>query len=143
MNRQKVKRHFYIRLIIASAFVGGLASILALLLKTITIFCQDFLYEKALEKNFLFVIFPTIGITGIYFLRKYFFKNRKNKGITEIYKTVDQRKDHLPLFKIPSHIINWFFDCNFWWFHGCRSFCCGGECNNREQHLSIFFTKSL
>ncbi len=113
MNRQKVKRHFYIRLIIASAFVGGLASILALLLKTITIFCQDFLYEKALGKNFLFVIFPTIGITGIYFLRKYFFKNRKNKGITEIYKTVDQRKDHLPLFKIPSHFINGFLTVIF------------------------------
>jgi len=77
MDRKKVKRHFYFRLIITSAFVGGLASILAFLLKTITIFCQDFLYETALEKKFLSVIFPTIGITGIYFLRKYFFKNRK------------------------------------------------------------------
>ena len=113
MDRQKVKRHFYFRLIITSAFVGGLASILAFLLKTITIFCQDFLYETALEKKFLFVIFPTIGITGIYFLRKYFFKNRKNKGITEIYKTVDQRKDHLPLFKIPSHFINGFLTVIF------------------------------
>ncbi|SKB86990.1 chloride channel protein, CIC family [Soonwooa buanensis] len=113
MDRQKVRRHFYFRLIITSALVGGLASILALLLKTITIFCQDFLYETALEKKFLFVIFPTIGITGIYFLRKYFFKNRKNKGITEIYKTVDQRKDHLPLFKIPSHFINGFLTVIF------------------------------
>ncbi|GEM_PF-6612516 len=77
MNRQKVKRHFYIRFIITSAFVGGLASILALLLKTFTIFCQDFLYETALEKKFLVVIFLTINITGIYFLRKYFFKNSK------------------------------------------------------------------
>lgn len=41
------------------------------------------------------------------------FANRRNKGITEIYKTVDQRKEHLPFFKIPSHYINGFLTVIF------------------------------
>lgn len=63
--------------------------------------------------SLLFIVLPTIGITMIYFLRKYFFRSRKNKGITEIYKTPDQRKDHLPFFKIPSHYLNGFLTVIF------------------------------
>lgn len=61
----------------------------------------------------LFIFLPTIGITAIYFLRKIVFKGRKNKGITEIYKTLDHRKDHLPAFKVPSHLINGFLTVVF------------------------------
>ncbi len=96
-----------------SLVVGVLAASMAWLLKYITVHCQEFLYDLAYEKKVLFVIFPTIGITSIYFLRKYLFKNRKNKGISEIYKTVDHRKDHLPLFKIPSHFVNGFLTVIF------------------------------
>ncbi|WP_300672173.1 chloride channel protein [Soonwooa sp.] len=113
MDRQKVKQHFYFRLIVMSLVVGVLAASMAWLLKYITVHCQEFLYDLAYEKKVLFVIFPTIGITSIYFLRKYLFKNRKNKGISEIYKTVDHRKDHLPLFKIPSHFVNGFLTVIF------------------------------
>ncbi len=60
-----------------------------------------------------FIILPSIGITAIYFLRKHLFRNRKNKGITEIYKTIDERKEHLPLFKIPSHYLNGFLTVIF------------------------------
>jgi len=63
--------------------------------------------------KFLYILLPTVGITAIYFLRKYLFKGRKNKGITEIYKTLDHRKDHLPMFKIPSHLINGFLTVIF------------------------------
>ncbi len=113
MDRAKIKRHYYFKLLIFSVIVGVAASILAWLLKTITIYFQELLFDSAKEKSWMFIIFPTIGITAIYFLRKYLFKNRKNKGITEIYKTVDQRKDHLPSFKIPSHFINGFLTVIF------------------------------
>ncbi len=65
------------------------------------------------ENKFLYIVLPTIGITSIYFLRKYLFKGRKNKGITEIYKTLDHRKEHLPAFKIPSHLVNGFLTVIF------------------------------
>ena len=83
--------------------------ILAFSLKWLTEVVQHQLFEFAAETNWLlFLVLPTCGITVIYFLRKYLFRNRKNKGITEIYKTLDQRKDHLPLFKVPSHFLNGF-----------------------------------
>jgi len=114
MKRQRVQAHNYFKLITSSLFIAIIASFLALSLKKITEFCQEHIFELA-EKNspLLFIILPTIGITAIYFLRKYLFKNRKNKGITEIYKTVDQRKDHLPFFKIPSHYFNGFLTVIF------------------------------
>ncbi|KFC21209.1 chloride channel protein [Epilithonimonas lactis] len=114
MKRQKVQAHNYFKLITSSLFIAIIASFLALSLKKITEFCQEHLFEFAEKNNsYLFIILPTIGITAIYFLRKYLFKNRKNKGITEIYKTVDQRKDHLPFFKIPSHYFNGFLTVIF------------------------------
>jgi len=114
MKRQRVQAHNYFKLITSSLFIAIIASFLALSLKKITEFCQEHIFELAEKNNpLLFIILPTIGITAIYFLRKYIFKNRKNKGITEIYKTVDQRKDHLPFFKIPSHYFNGFLTVIF------------------------------
>ncbi len=114
MKRQKVQAHNYFKLIISSLFIGIMASVLGLTLKKITEFCQEHLFDFAEKNNaFLFIILPTFGITSIYFLRKYLFKNRKNKGITEIYKTVYHRKDHLPFFKIPSHYFNGFLTVIF------------------------------
>jgi CIC family chloride channel protein len=90
------------------------ASFLGYSLKLITEYFQKLIFHFAERENTLsFVFLPTIGITAIYFLRKYLFLNRKNKGITEIYKTIDQRKDHLPFFKIPSHYFNGFLTVIF------------------------------
>ncbi len=87
--------------------VGLASALLAFTLKHLTEFFEHYFFNFVQNKYaVLFIILPSIGITTIYFLRKYLFQNRKNKGITEIYKTLDQRKDHLPLFKIPSHFFN-------------------------------------
>ncbi len=87
--------------------------VLAFALKWSTEAAQHRLYNFAHHHLIWFIVFPTCGITAIYFLRKYLFQNRKNKGITEIYKTLDQRKDHLPFFKIPSHFLNGFLTVIF------------------------------
>ena len=94
--------------------VGLASAILAFTLKHLTEFFEHYFFNFVQNKYaVLFIILPSIGITAIYFLRKYLFQNRKNKGITEIYKTLDQRKDHLPLFKIPSHFFNGFLTVIF------------------------------
>ncbi|ODM52115.1 chloride channel protein [Elizabethkingia meningoseptica] len=114
MERKKLILHHYFRLILLSLFVGLVCALLAFSLKHITEHLEEKLFSLVKEYNpLLFIVFPTIGITAIYFLRKYFFQNRKNKGITEIYKTLDQRKDHLPFFKIPSHYLNGFLTVIF------------------------------
>lgn len=114
MQRKTVKRQHYFKLTITSAVVSVISVLLAYSLK----YSTEFLEHKILgftKNNFpyLFILLPTIGITAIYFLRKHVFFNRKNKGITEIYKTLDDRKEHLPFFKIPSHYINGFLTVIF------------------------------
>ena len=114
MERQKIVVQHYFRLIVASLFVALGSALLAFTLKHLTEYFEHLFFLKIKNYNTIFFIFlPTLGITAIFFLRKFFFQNRKNKGITEIYKTLDQRKDHLALFKIPSHFINGFLTVIF------------------------------
>ena len=114
MQRKKLQRTYYFRLIMMSLIIGMMAALLAFTLKWMTEHFQEVIFQFAEHHNhLLFILLPTVGITAIYFLRKYFFQNRRNKGITEIYKTLDQRKDHLPFFKIPSHYINGFLTVIF------------------------------
>lgn len=114
LERKKIVTQHYFRLIIASLIVGLGSALLAFSLKHLTEYFQHYLF-KSVSGSYvsLFIILPSVGITTIYFLRKHLFKNRKNKGITEIYKTLDQRKDHLPLFKVPSHFFNGFLTVIF------------------------------
>jgi len=114
MKRDSIYRKYYFRLILLSAGAALLSALLACTLKRLTEHFQHLIFSSVEHKSSLFfILLPTIGITAIYFLRKYFFRNRKNKGITEIYKTLDHRKDHLPFFKIPSHYLNGFLTVIF------------------------------
>jgi CIC family chloride channel protein len=114
MERSKIIHYHIYKLVLISLLVGILGSIMAFFLKYLTEYFQERIFKVASENNsLLFILLPTIGITSIYFLRKYLFQKRRNKGITEIYKTLDQRKDHLQFFKIPSHFLNGFLTVIF------------------------------
>lgn len=113
-ERKRVILYNDVKLVAISMLTALLCCFLAWFLKLLTEFFQHKLFGFASHNSVVwFIIFPTCGITAIYFLRKYLFQNRKNKGITEIYKTLDQRKDHLPLFKVPSHFLNGFLTVIF------------------------------
>ncbi len=115
MNRTRIYTQHYFKLTLVSLLVGLLCALLAFSLKHLTEHLEHSISATVWGKmgRFWFIFLPTIGITAIYFLRKYLFRNRKNKGITEIYKTLDQRKDHLPAFKVPSHYLNGFLTVIF------------------------------
>lgn len=109
MKRKQITNQHVFKLILASALVSICSLLLVFITQQLTEKAEHLIFETISEtQKLLFIILPTLGITAIYFLRKLVFKGRKNKGITEIYKTLDQRKDHLPAFKIPSHLINGF-----------------------------------
>jgi CIC family chloride channel protein len=111
--RKVVIRYNYFKLLLASLVVGFISTLFADSLKKITGFFQEHIFEKVSSYPYLFLILPSVGITIIYFLRKFAFKNKQNKGIKEIYKTIETRKDDLPLYKIPSHYVNGFFTVIF------------------------------
>lgn len=101
------------KLVLVSILIGFLASFLAVSLKRITEHYEDIFFLKAVELNFLYFLFPLFGLTIIYFLRKYLFKNKENKGIKEIFECTESPNKNLPVYKIPSHFINGFFTVIF------------------------------
>ncbi|TYR34126.1 chloride channel protein [Sphingobacterium phlebotomi] len=114
MDRNKIIKQHYWKLAIVSIGIALVCCLLAYTLKHATEWLEVHMFEWVFDTNtWLFLLFPSIGITAIYFLRKWLFHKRKNKGLTEIFKTLDDRKDHLPLFKIPSHYINGFLTVVF------------------------------
>ncbi|MBK0378832.1 chloride channel protein [Mucilaginibacter segetis] len=111
--RKKIILKGYFNLFIGSLIVGILSFLLAISLKTLTAYFQEGLFEKVKHMRLLFVVLPSVGITSIYFTRKYIFKGKQNKGIKEIFQTLDKRKNELPFYKIPSHYINGFLTVVF------------------------------
>lgn len=101
------------KLTLVSVLIGFLASFLAVSLKRITEHYEDIFFLKANQLNFLYFLFPLFGLTIIYFLRKYMFKNKENKGIKEIFECTESQNKSLPVYKIPSHFINGFFTVIF------------------------------
>jgi CIC family chloride channel protein len=111
--RDKIIRVNYYKLVIASCFAGLLSAILASVLKHITEYYEDHFFESIKPYSFLFIVFPLIGLVLIHVLRKYAFRKKPNKGIKEIYLTIDTRRNELPVYKIPSHFINGFLTVIF------------------------------
>lgn len=111
----KKNYHFikYQKLIIVAVLIGFLSTFLALILKRITEHYETILFEKATENWFFFIFFPLFGLSVIYILRSYLFQKKENKGIREIFETTAQRRNSLPLYKIPSHFINGFITVIF------------------------------
>ncbi|MGY5354075.1 chloride channel protein [Wenyingzhuangia sp. IMCC45467] len=111
--RKEVIRKGYFNLILNSIWVGILATLLGVSLKISTAFFEESLLENIEHFPVLYIFLPSIGITIIYFTRKYLFKGKQNKGIKEIFNTLKKRKDELPFYKIPSHYINGFLTVVF------------------------------
>ncbi|WP_461533967.1 chloride channel protein [Sinomicrobium sp.] len=107
MKKKTIRRSYY-GLITGAIIVGSLATLLGYSLKKITEFFEEHFLEQVYMWPWLSFVLPSVGITMIYFTRKYLFKGKKNKGIAEIFHTLDNRRDELPFYKVPSHYINGF-----------------------------------
>lgn len=100
------KQKEFIRFFLVTLFIGVMCALLADALKVLTEKYETHFFELASKNKVLFFVFPFAGFSLIYFLRSYFFKNRVNKGIKEIYNTLKMRQNELPVYKIPSHFVN-------------------------------------
>ena len=113
----KLKKNYpfikYQRLIVVSILIGFLSALLAIILKRMTEHYETILLIKANNHGIFFLLFPLLGLSIIYFLRRYLFQKKENKGIREIFETTSQRRNSLPIYKIPSHFINGFITVIF------------------------------
>lgn len=112
MNKKILLKAYY-SLIIGSVVVGTLSSFLGFSLKVITEYFEEHLLEIFRDFPVFYVLAPVIGISLIYIFRKYLFRGKKNKGIKEIFRTLEKRRDELPFYKVPSHYINGFLTVIF------------------------------
>ena len=100
------------KIAICSSLLGFVAAIFALLFKELVENYEHLLLNRAFDSKWLFFILPLVGLLVIYYLRLYVFKNRKNKGISEVLEAIEFKKK-LPSFKIPSHFFNGFLTVVF------------------------------
>ena len=107
--RNKYHINVILKLISVSALISILASFMAITLRKITEYYETIFSLRAAGFISFYFLFPLIGLTIIYFLRKYLFRNKGNKGIAEIFDCTRNVSSHLPAYKIPSHFINGFF----------------------------------
>ncbi|RAV30015.1 chloride channel protein [Sinomicrobium soli] len=112
MKKKTIRKSYY-GLITGAITVGILATLLGYSLKKITEFFEEHFLGLVYTWPWWSVVLPSVGITLIYFTRKYLFKGKKNKGIAEIFHTLDHRRDELPFYKVPSHYINGFLTVVF------------------------------
>lgn len=96
-----------------SAIVGLFAAILAVALKHLTEHFEARLFTRATDQPFYFFDFPFFALTMIWFLRRFAFRNKENKGITEVFKSIAPGGKPLPEYKIPSHFVNGFLTVAF------------------------------
>jgi len=94
------------KLIMASLLIGFFSAFLAIILKHLTEHYENVFFGEAQKHLSYFVAFPLFGLSVIYVLRLYLFRNKENKGIREIFESTESRSKNLPLYKIPSHFIN-------------------------------------
>ncbi len=111
MNKTaQIKKNYHLikyrKLAVVSLLIGFLSAFLAISLKRLTEHYEEIFFHKASINWFLMIVFPVFGLSVIYFLRHYLFQKKENKGIKEIFDTTAQRKNSLPIYKIPSHFIN-------------------------------------
>lgn len=99
------KRKVSLLVILASAATGLIAALLTDSLKLLTEHYGHVFREKFMAYPVLIFVLPLTGLSIVWILRKFLFRNKKNQGITEIFNNLT-KKGALPAYKIPSHYIN-------------------------------------
>lgn len=111
-TRNKYHITLWVKFAGASLLTGFLAALLAITLKHATEHFEHNLFTRTVTNPLYVLLFPITGLTAIYFLRKYLFKGRENKGIKEVFESVSSGKQ-LKEYKILSHFVNGFLTVSF------------------------------
>ncbi|WP_435520638.1 chloride channel protein [Algoriphagus limi] len=94
-------------ILILSGIIGILSGLAAVILKEGVHFIQNFLTEDFYVQyaNFLYIIYPIIGISAAFILSKYLFKDFGGHGIPDVLFTISKKQSLIPRVKTYSRVI--------------------------------------
>lgn len=92
---------------ILSILVGFLAGIGTLILKNLTHFIQELLQGNFVQShyNYLYFIFPIIGLILVYFIKKYIIKRKMHHGIPSTLFSISKQNGIIERYKIYASLI--------------------------------------
>nr|WP_087940419.1 chloride channel protein [Algoriphagus faecimaris] len=93
-------------ILILSGIIGVLSGLAAVLLKEVVHFIQLFLTEGFYVEyaNFMYIIYPIVGISAAYLLGKYVFKDVGGHGIPDVLFNISKMQSIIPRVKTYSRI---------------------------------------
>ena len=102
-------------ILILSGCIGIFSGIAAVLLKTGVHTIQNFLTEDFYPSyaNFMYILYPLIGITTAFLLGKYVLKDFGGHGIPDVLFSISKKSSLLPRVKIFSRVLTSSFTVGF------------------------------
>mgnify|MGYP006206984355 FL=1 len=93
-------------ILILSGIVGIASGLAAVILKESVHFIQHFLTEGFYKEyaNFLYIIYPIIGVSAAYLVGKYLFKDVGGHGIPDILFNISKNSSLIPRVKMYSRV---------------------------------------
>lgn len=93
-------------ILILSGIIGALSGLAAVILKKAVNAIQNFLTEDFYTDyaNFLYILYPLIGIAAAYLVGRYIFKDWGGHGIPDILYNISKKNSIIPKVKIYSKI---------------------------------------
>ncbi|MBN7814508.1 chloride channel protein [Algoriphagus pacificus] len=93
-------------IIILSGIIGIISGLAAVMLKSGVHAIQEFLTEDFYNEyaNFLYILYPMIGIAAAYFVGKYIFKDVGGHGIPDVLFNISKKQSLIPRVKMYSRL---------------------------------------
>lgn len=94
-------------ILILSGIIGVISGLAAVILKEAVHAIQHFLTEDFYTEyaNFLYILYPIIGITAAYLVGKYLFKDTGGHGIPDVLFNISKMQSIIPVVKTYSRVI--------------------------------------
>jgi len=94
-------------ILILSGVIGIISGLAAVILKEAVHYIQAFLTEDFYVEyaNFLYILYPIIGISAAFVLSKYVFKDLSGHGIPDVLFTISKQQSLIPRIKTYSRVI--------------------------------------
>ena len=94
-------------LLILSGLIGIFSGLAAVILKNAVHFIQHFLTEDFYTEyaNFMYILYPLIGISAAYFVGKYLLKDVGGHGIPDVLFNISKKSSLIPRVKMYSRVI--------------------------------------